>query len=115
MVSVVLGATDLALGLVLTTEPAARVSGPSFTVAREWMPMQAWGVILLILASLVLIRAAIYRHAGYALSVAAGWHTVFVITLAGSAVRDPRAALTGGCIYTGMVVLHLLAAWRKIR
>jgi hypothetical protein len=112
---IILGATDLALGVVLLVEPAPRVSATSFYTPRQVMPMSAWGAILLVLAVVICVRYALDRHAGYALSLAGAWHTFFVVALIGSAVSIRTAALTGICAYSCLVVMHLLAAWRKVR
>lgn len=115
LIPVVLGATDLALGILLVAEPISRVSAPSFSAAQSVAPMRAWGAVLLVLACLIIVRTAMDRHSGYSLSLAAGWHAFFVVALASAAIQNPKAGLTGGAIYTSFVVLHLLAAWRKIK
>lgn len=116
LVALVLGITDLTLGAVLILEPDGRVASPSFNAARDVMPMPAWGLILLILACAIIVRALADLHPGYALSLAGAWHTFFVVSLVASAAQDSSAALTGIVAYTGYAVtMHLLAAWRKIR
>lgn len=115
LVPIILGLTDLTLAVVLIVEPAGRVTADSFYTAKQVMPLPAWGVILLVLAVLICGRCVFGRHAGYALSLAGAWHTFFVVALIGSAIQIRTAGLIGIVTYTSLVVMHLLAAWRKIR
>ena len=113
---VILGATDLALGLILLLEPDSRVSGPAFNIAKM-VPggMETWGVVALLIGVAIITRAALDLHAGYALTVGGAWHTFFAGALVAAAVQSSRFALIGIVSYSSLMLLHFLAAWRKVR
>jgi hypothetical protein len=116
LVPVVLGATDLALGLILLLEPDSRVTGPAFRIARMAPGgMATWGVVILIIGALVVTRTALDLHAGYALTVGGAWHCFFAGALVAAAVQSSKFALAGIVAYISLMLLHFLAAWRKVR
>lgn len=113
VVTNILGAIDLALGVVLLIEPRARVSSPGFDTAKMVMPMRSWGAIILIGGLAVLIQVARRHPPGAPLIAGASWHAFFTATLAVSAIRTTTVGLTGCVIYTGVVMLHLACAFWK--
>lgn len=107
-----LGALNVALGVVLLVGSSLRTSSYSFTVARELMPVAWWGLAFL-LGGVACLAAT---HAGWwgvgALMFGAGVHAFWTGALAAAAVRDTRAALTGVVVYGWLSLLHLLVGVR---
>lgn len=113
-VTVILTAVDMGAGTVLIVGPPLRLSAPSFTVAKQVMPMWAWGALILTIGFVAVVTVALGDHPGLMLSMGAGWFGFFCISLALSAAKDNTAGLLG-CVFTaGFLLLHIGAAVRKV-
>jgi hypothetical protein len=112
---VLVGLLNLGLGLVLLFGAPSRTSSPSLAVAREAMPMRAWGLLFLI-GGVVCLAAHLHRTRGAVLvGVGAGIHAFWAATLLEAADRDSHAGLTGCVVYGWVAVLHITVAVRLAR
>jgi hypothetical protein len=112
---VLLGLLNLALGLVLIHGAPARTSSPSLAVARDVMPMPAWGLLFLLGGVVCLLAGHLGARGAALVGVGAGIHTFWAAALAQAALDDPRAGLTGFVVYGWVALLHITVAIRLAR
>ena len=115
VLSVILAATDMALGMVYLLEPRARTLSPSLSAAREISHDQiwVWGALILITGFVAVLNIGWSRHPTVMMSVAGGWHMLFTFSLIWAAWHDSSANLAGCVIFSSFTVLHFLAARQR--
>jgi hypothetical protein len=110
-----LGLLNLGLGLVLLMGAPSRTASPSLAVARQIMPIRAWGSLFLA-AGFVCLAAYHYGRWGAVLvGAGAGIHAFWAGALLQAATHDKRAALTGVVVYGWLAMLHFTTAIRLAR
>jgi len=120
---------DIAIGLLLLLGPSARTASPSFSVAKAIMPVQAWGVLFIVLGHTLLVAVQIgremvrerdpkalardirlYSRVSYAIRVIGPtlfvmWATMFVV----AAIEAPAAGFAGIPTYLFLAFRHSFA------
>lgn len=110
-----LGLLNLGLGVVLILGATSRTASPSLAVARQTMPIHAWGVLFIVGGVICLLAHSLGRYGAVLVGAGAGIHTFWTITLLQAALTDRRAALTGIVVYGWLALLHLTTAIRLAR
>jgi hypothetical protein len=121
MTRTVLAGILIGLGLSLLLGSDARTSAPQFVVARDLMPIDAWGTAAVVLGGLLLAAETLTEQLRIptrltvvaAAAAAAGWHTFWGTAYIVSAIAEPAASLTGIPVHLGLALLALLVAVRE--
>lgn len=107
-----LAALNAGIGAVLLLAGPTRHTGPAFTTPRELLAIEMWGLLFLIGGLVCALAADHGRFGAVLVGVGAGVHACWAVALLDSALRDPRAALTGVVVYSWCALVHVLTARR---
>lgn len=110
-----LSLVNLGLGFVLLVGAPERTSSASFAVPKEWLPIQAWGLVFLVGALVCAFAHGLGRRGAIAVALGAGIHAFWATALWQSADADPKAALTGGVVYSWLALCHVVTGYRMSR
>lgn len=111
-----LAVVNVGLGAALLLGGPRRHTSGAFAVPGQLLPIRVWGVLFLLAGAACAVAAVCLRRAGaVSVGLGAGLHAAWAAALAGSAVTDPTAALTGAVVYAWIALLHVLTAARLAR
>ena len=102
------------IGLSYIFGKPSRTSTPSFRMAQDIAPMQAWGVLFGLGAVVLITTALIGRLTYVAIALFFGgviyswWASLFLVTV----VMDEHASLVAPALYYFISFAHFVGAWR---
>lgn len=105
------------LGLNYVFAPEHRLKNPALTAARTVMPVEAWGLVFLILAAVMAVGMLSHNRTGviivlcYGAAMYFGW----AIFYAASVMLDPRTSLFAPAWPLFVVTAHVASAASLMR
>lgn len=106
---------NVGLGVVLLLGDPLRTSAPSFSAAKEIMPIPAWGLLFLTGAAVCAVASRHGSRGAVLVAVGGGIHAFWAAALLQAALRDSRVAFTGVVVYGWVAALHLTTGIRLAR
>lgn len=85
---------SVTLGLIYMLQSEQRTASPAFDIARELMPMAAWGAVFLTVALIKILALLTHRAFTYAFAmcIAAGFYITWSVFFLASALSDPNVS-----------------------
>lgn len=100
---IVLNAT---LGVIRLVESSNRTTSPGYRIAKEVMPMRAWGVLFVVVAVMMVTAYHSRTYSRLGACFGLGLWGFWAALIATSAFVDGRSSYAGAVVYTAGAIRH---------